>query len=259
MSDLYSIENSINKTYRDRLWTPFINSIKKYGLISENDHIAVCISGGKDSFLMALLFKMLLKHSDFPFKASYISMNPGYEKGNLELLLYNAKLFDIDLQIFETNVFKVANNQEKNPCYLCAKMRRGYLYNKAKEIGCNKIALAHHFNDVIETTVMSMFYSSQLQGMRPILDSKNFEGMQLIRPIYSVHEDDIINWAKFNNLHFLNCACSFTKENKINEMTSKRKEVKEIIRTLKQSNPNIEKSIFNAIHNVHIDTFPKNS
>lgn len=252
-----TIENSINKTYRDRLWTPFINAIKKYNLINENDKIAVCISGGKDSMLMALLFKMLLKHSDFPFEVTYLVMNPGYNKENLELIKSNANLLDIPIEIFETNIFSISEKQEKNPCYICAKMRRGALYKKAQELGCNKIALGHHFNDVIETTVLSMFYGSQLQGMLPILDSTNYEGMKLIRPLYMIKEEDIINWAKYNNLKFLQCACVLTEKSKDIEGLSKRKEIKELIESLKKNNSNIEKSIFNAIHNVCLDTFPE--
>ena len=256
MNTIQDIEKSINKTYRNRIWTPFINALKTYSLIKENDKIAVCISGGKDSMLMALLFKMLLRHSDFFFQVEYVSMNPGYNTRNLELLKSNCELLEIPVKIFDTNVFRVANRQEKNPCYLCAKMRRGHLYNFAKENGCNKIALGHHFNDVIETTVMSMFYSSQLQGMMPVLDSTNFEGMKLIRPLYCVHENDIINWQRYNGLEFLQCACAFTEENEHDESLSKRKEIKNLIKELKKINPNIEKSIFNSIHNVHVDTFP---
>lgn len=251
-----TIEKSINKTYRNRIWTPFINAIKTYSLIRENDRIAVCISGGKDSVLMAVLFKMLLRYSDFPFEVRYVSMDPGYNSENLELLKYNAELLNIPLEIFRTNVFKVANRQEKSPCYLCAKMRRGHLYNYAKENGCNKIALGHHFNDVIETTVMGMFYSSQLQGMMPKLKSTNFEGMELIRPLYCIHEEDIIKWQNYNELRFLRCACAFTDSSEHDESLSKRKEIKNLLKELKKNNPNIEKSIFNSLHNVCIETFP---
>ena len=256
MKNIQDIERSISKTYRDRIWTKFIRAVKTYGLINENDRIAVCISGGKDSMLMAVLFRMLLRYSDFPFEAKYLVMDPGYSETNRNKILENAKILDIPAEIFETNIFTVANRQEKNPCYLCAKMRRGHLYNKAKELGCNKIALGHHFNDVIETTVMSMFYSSQLQAMLPILDSTNFEGMKLIRPLYCVREEDIINWQIYNELEFLRCACSFTQESRDDENLSKRKEVKQLIKQLKTSNKNIEKSIFNSIHNVCVDTFP---
>lgn len=250
------IENSINKTYREEIWTPFINAIKTYKLINENDKIAVCISGGKDSFLMALLFKMLLKHTDFPFEVEYLVMDPGYNKENKEKLIRTAEIFQISLTVFETNIFDIANKQEKSPCYLCAKMRRGHLYNKAKELGCNKIALGHHFSDVIETTVMSMFYSSQLQAMLPRLSSDNFENMELIRPLYCINERSIIKWMKYNELEFLNCACRFTEQSESESHISKRKEVKEIIAELKKNNSNIEKSIFNSIHNVCIETFP---
>lgn len=256
MSSIDQIEKSINKTYREKIWTPFINAIKKYKLIEENDKIAVCISGGKDSMIMALLFKMLLKHSDFPFDVKYLAMDPGFSATNRNLLISNAKLFEIPLEIFETNIFRVANKQEKNPCYLCAKMRRGHLYNKAKELGCNKISLGHHFSDVIETTVMAMFYSSQLQGMLPKLNSTNFEGMTLIRPMYLIHEDDIIKWKNYNQLDFLDCACLITENKEKQIDLSMRKQTKEIIRELRKNNPNIEKSIFNSIHNVNIETFP---
>lgn len=251
------IERSISKTYRKRIWVPFIMAIKKYELIQKGDKIAVCISGGKDSMLLAKLLQMLQRYSDFPFELVYLVMDPGYNKVNKEKIESNAKLLEIPINIFETNIFNIADKAEKNPCYLCAKMRRGYLYSQAKKLGCNKIALGHHFNDVIETTLIGMFYGSQLQAMLPKLHSTNFEGMELIRPMYYIHEDDIIAWTRYNNLSFIQCACRFTEnseksENGIGE--SKRKEIKEFIRTYKQKNPNIEKSIFNSIHSVCLDT-----
>lgn len=251
------IERSISKTYRKRIWVPFIMAIKKYELIQKGDKIAVCISGGKDSMLLAKLLQMLQRYSDFPFELVYLVMDPGYNKVNREKIESNAKLLEIPINIFETNIFNIADKAEKNPCYLCAKMRRGYLYSQAKKLGCNKIALGHHFNDVIETTLIGMFYGSQLQAMLPKLHSTNFEGMELIRPMYCIHEDDIIAWTRYNNLSFIQCACRFTEnsaksENGIGE--SKRKEIKEFIRTYKQKNPNIEKSIFNSIHSVCLDT-----
>ncbi len=251
------IERSISKTYRKRIWVPFIMAIKKYELIQKGDKIAVCISGGKDSMLLAKLLQMLQRYSDFPFELVYLVMDPGYNKVNREKIESNAKLLEILINIFETNIFNIADKAEKNPCYLCAKMRRGYLYSQAKKLGCNKIALGHHFNDVIETTLIGMFYGSQLQAMLPKLHSTNFEGMELIRPMYCIHEDDIIAWTRYNNLSFIQCACRFTEnsaksENGIGE--SKRKEIKEFIRTYKQKNPNIEKSIFNSIHSVCLDT-----
>ena len=251
------IERSISKTYRKRIWVPFIMAIKKYELIQKGDKIAVCISGGKDSMLLAKLLQMLQRYSDFPFELVYLVMDPGYNEVNREKIESNAKLLEIPINIFETNIFNIADKAEKNPCYLCAKMRRGYLYSQAKKLGCNKIALGHHFNDVIETTLIGMFYGSQLQAMLPKLHSTNFEGMELIRPMYCIHEDDIIAWTRYNNLSFIQCACRFTEnsaksENGIGE--SKRKEIKEFIRTYKQKNPNIEKSIFNSIHSVCLDT-----
>lgn len=252
-------ERSIIKKYRKKLWNPFVGAIKRYELIEPGDKIAVCISGGKDSMLMAKMIQILHRFSDVPFEAVYLVMNPGYDDVNLKKILSNAKLLDIPITVFETNIFSVANRQEKNPCYLCAKMRRGYLYSKAKQLGCNKIALGHHLNDVIETTVMGMFYSSQLQAMMPKLKSQNFEGMQLIRPLYCVREDDILAWKRYNNLDFIQCACKLTQSsalNSNNEETSKRKEVKILINQLKKTNPNIEINIFNSLHCVCLDTFP---
>ena len=252
-------QRSITKTYRSEIWNPFIRAVKEYQLIQENDRIAVCISGGKDSMLLALCMKLLCEHSDFPFEVVYLSMDPGYNEENRKKLEENAKALEIPIKFFETDIFNVAFSAEKYPCYLCAKMRRGHLYKKAREHGCNKIALGHHFSDVIETTVMALFYSSQLQAMMPKLHSTNYDGMELIRPLYCVHEEDIIRWRNYNGLSFLDCACRFTQSVKhsgdgIGE--SKRAETKALIRELKKTNPNIEKSIFNAIHAVHLDTFP---
>ena len=251
-------EQSITKKYRKKIWAPFIRAVKQYELIKEGDKIAVCISGGKDSMLMAKLIELLKRYTEVPFEAVYIVMDPGYNKYNREKIESNAKLLKIPIEIFETDIFDVTYKAEKYPCYLCAKMRRGHLYKKAKELGCNKIALGHHFSDVIETTVMAMFYGSQLQGMIPKLHSLNYEGMELIRPMYCIHEDDIISWCKYNNLEFIRCACRITEkdEDTSNEFGSKRKEIKELIRELKKTNPNIEKSIFNSIHAVNIETFP---
>lgn len=250
------IERSINKKYRKKIWIPFITAVKQYQLIQEGDKIAVCISGGKDSMLMAKLLQQLQRHSDFPFELIYLVMDPGYNEINRKKIESNAKLLNIPINVFETNIFNVANKTEKSPCYLCAKMRRGYLYSQAKKLGCNKIALGHHFSDVIETTLIGMFYGSQLQAMLPKLHSTNFEGMELIRPMYCIHEDDIIAWVRYNKLEFIQCACRFTEKSAEynNENISKRKEIKELIRTLKHSNPNIEKSIFNSIHSVCLDT-----
>lgn len=253
------IERSINKKYRKTIWNPFIEAVKNYELIQENDRIAVCISGGKDSMLLAVLMRMLQRYSDFPFDLEYLVMDPGYAPSNRAKILHNAGLLELPVKVFDTNIFNAANNADRYPCYLCAKMRRGYLYSYAKELGCNKIALGHHFSDVIETTVMAMFYGSQLQGMIPKLHSTNYEGMELIRPLYCVHEDSIISWRNYNQLEFLQCACRFTENiarsgDGIGE--SKRQEIKMLIKQLKKQNPNIEKSIFNSIHLVHLDTFP---
>ena len=205
------IERSIIKKYRKELWTPFIVAVKRYELVQEGDKIAVCISGGKDSMLMAKLMQELQKHSDVPFELVFLVMDPGYNEINRQKIESNAELLHIPVTIFESNIFSVANNTEKNPCYLCARMRRGHLYSKAKELGCNKIALGHHFNDVIETTVMSMFYGSQMQAMPPKLHSTSFPGMTLIRPMYCIREEDILAWKRYNDLEFIQCACRFTE------------------------------------------------
>ena len=250
------IERSINKKYRKELWNPFVEAVKKYELIQENDRIAVCISGGKDSMLMAVLMRMLQRYSEFPFELEYLVMNPGYSPVNMAQIEKNAALLELPITVFETNIFEAADNADRYPCYLCAKMRRGHLYSEAKKRGCNKIALGHHFSDVIETTVMAMFYGSQLQGMIPKLKSTNYEGMELIRPLYCVHEDDIIAWTRYNSLRFIQCACRFTDAKFVEETGgTKRQEIKELIRELKKNNPNIEKSIFNSLHRVHLDTF----
>ena len=253
------VERSIQKKYRDVLWTPFIAAVKRYELISTGDKIAVCISGGKDSMLMAKLLQMLQRHSEVPFELVYLVMDPGYNAVNRQKIESNAQFLHIPITVFETNIFDVANNTDKSPCYLCAKMRRGHLYSKAQSLGCNKIALGHHFSDVVETIVMAMFYGSQLQAMPPKLRSQNFPGMELIRPLYCVHEDAIIAWRNYNHLKFLQCACRFTEARDtsgdgIGE--SKRQEMKVLLRELKKTNPNIEKSIFRAIHGVQLDTFP---
>ena len=248
------IERSIIKKYRKELWTPFIVAVKRYELVQEGDKIAVCISGGKDSMLMAKLMQELQKHSDVPFELVFLVMDPGYNEINRQKIESNAELLHIPVTIFESNIFSVANNTDKNPCYLCARMRRGHLYSKARELGCNKIALGHHFNDVIETTVLGMFFGSQLQAMPPKLHSTNFSGMELIRPLYCVHEDSVIAWRRYNDLEFIQCACRFTENCAASGGGSKRQEVKELLRRLKQDNPDIEKSIFNSIHAVSLDT-----
>ena len=253
------IERSIQKKYRKELWTPFILAVKRYALIREGDRVAVCVSGGKDSMLLAKLMQLLQRYSDVPFEVKFLAMDPGYAPANRCRIEENARLLGIPLTIFETDVFDVANAAEKNPCYLCARMRRGHLYSNARALGCNKIALGHHFNDVIETTVMAMLYGAQLQGMMPKLHSTNFEGMELIRPLYCVHEEDIIAWRRYNRLEFLQCACRFTEaisESGDGVGASKRQEVKQLLKALRRENPDVEKSVFNAIHAVSLDTFP---
>ena len=253
------VERSIQTKFRKGLWNPFIAAVKRYELIAAGDAIAVCISGGKDSMLMAKLMQMLQRYSDVPFELVYLVMDPGYNALNRQKIEANAALLHIPITIFETNIFEVANAEEHSPCYLCARMRRGYLYAKAKELGCNKIALGHHFSDVIETTVMAMFYGGQLQAMLPKLHSTNFDGMELIRPLYCVHEDDILAWKRYNDLEFIQCACRFTENCTACDNGgggSKRQEIKTLLRRLKRDNPNIEKSIFRSIHTVCLDTFP---
>ena len=253
------IERSIITKYRKGLWRPFVEAVKRYELVQAGDKIAVCISGGKDSMLMAKLIQILSRFSEVPFDATFLVMDPGYNALNRQKIEANATLLHIPITVFETEIFAIANSQDKSPCYLCAKMRRGHLYSKAKELGCNKIALGHHFNDVIETTVMGMFYGSQLQAMIPKLHSKNFEGMELIRPLYCVHEEDILAWKRYNDLEFIQCACRFTENCTMCDNGgggSKRQEIKTLLRRLKRDNPDVEKSIFNSIHSVCLDTFP---
>ena len=258
LSRAEQIERSIIKTYHKQLWTPFINALKQYELIAPGDKIAVCISGGKDSMLLAKLMQQLHRHSDVPFELEYLVMDPGYAPANRAKIEENVEILGVPVTIFESDIFAVANGAEKNPCYLCARMRRGALYAKAQELGCNKIALGHHRDDVIETTVMAMFYGAQLQGMMPKLHSTNFPGMELIRPLYCVREEDVVAWAKHNELEFLQCACRFTERAATagHETESKRKEVKQLIRTLCETNPDLESNIFHAIHAVNLDMFP---
>lgn len=253
------IERSVIKRFRKEIWNPFILAVKKYQLIQADDKIAVCISGGKDSMLCAKLMQQLQKHSDVPFELVFLVMDPGYNEGNRRKIMENAELLHIPVTVFKSQIFDIANSVEKSPCYLCARMRRGHLYAKAKELGCNKIALGHHFSDVIETTLIGMFYGSQIQAMLPKLHSTNFEGMELIRPMYCVHEDAIKAWCRYNDLEFIQCACRFTEEYKNNgneNLMSKRQEVKDLLHELRKTNPNIERSIFNSIHAVCLDTMP---
>jgi tRNA(Ile)-lysidine synthase TilS/MesJ len=253
------IERSIIKKFRKELWRPFIYAVQRYDLIQAGDKIAVCISGGKDSMLLAKLMQELHRHSQVPFELVFLVMDPGYNALNRQRIENNAELLHIPITVFETDIFAIANSSDDSPCYLCARMRRGHLYSKAQELGCNKIALGHHFNDVIETTIMGMFYGSQLQAMMPKLHSTNFPGMELIRPMYCIHEDDILAWRNYNQLEFIQCACRFTENCTTCDNGgggSKRQEVKTLLRRLKRDNPNIERSIFNSLHSVSLDTFP---
>lgn len=245
---------SVLKKYRKEIWAPFISACKEYRLIDENDCIAVCISGGKDSALLAVLMKQLQQYSDVPFRCEYICMDPGYSPANRQKIEENMATLDIPVHFFETNIFRVTARQEGSPCYLCARMRRGHLYSYAKSLGCNKIALGHHFSDVIETTLMGMLWGAQIQAMLPKLHSTNFEGMELIRPLYKVHEDSIIAWARYNSLSFLACACTMTENAAVDENASKRRQTKNLIRELKKDCPDVEKNIFNSIHKANIDT-----
>jgi len=250
------IERTIIKTYRGRLWAPFVRALKEYQLLKPNDKVCVCISGGKDSMLMAKLFQELKKHSDFEFDVKFLVMNPGYNELNFNQIKKNLDILKIPAEIIDTNIFEIANSQEKGSCYLCAKMRRGALYKIAKDLGCNKIALGHHFDDVIETTLMNMLNAGSFQTMLPKLHSDNNEGMELIRPLYLIREKDVKAWAKYNDLQFIMCACRFTEacsiENEIN--TSKRLTTKNLIQELKKNyNDNIEKNIFSAASNVNMD------
>ena len=249
------VEQSINKKFRKDLWSPFLTAINEYKLIEPHDKIAVCISGGKDSFLMAKLFQQLHRHTDIPFDVVFLSMDPGYNEANRIQIEKNARLLEIPVTFFETNVFRVADYITDKPCYMCARMRRGHLYNTAKNLGCNKIALGHHLNDVIETTVMSMFYSAKIETMIPKCHSENFEGMELIRPMYGIKEEDILHWVRYNNLTFIQCACKMTEKSS-QENNSKRKEIKNLINELKKTNPDLENNLFRSVHQVYVHTFP---
>lgn len=252
-------ERSLIKTYRKSLWNPFIAAVKRYELVEPGDRIAVCISGGKDSMVLAKLMQELRRHTEQPFDLTFLVMDPGYNAANRALIEENAARLGIPITIFDSDIFDVTVQVEKNPCYLCARMRRGFLYSKARELGCNKIALGHHMSDVLETTLLGLFYGAQLQTMPPKLHSKNFPGMELIRPLYCVHEDAIIAWKNYNHLRFLQCACRFTEGRDAagdGVGDSKRQEMKVLLRQLKQGNPNIEKSMFRAVHGVQLDTFP---
>ena len=255
MEKYKEIERSIIKKYRKDIWSKFNKAVIDYELIKENDKIMVCISGGKDSFLLAKCMEEMKKHGKVKFDLEFVCMNPGYNEYNKEMILKNAKVLNIPLKMFETDIFNtVANLTEGNPCYLCARMRRGNLYSKAKELGCNKIALGHHFDDVIETTLLSMFYAAELKTMMPKLPSDNFPGIELIRPMYLIKEKDILSWRDFNNLKFINCACRFTENCSINDDgTSKRLEMKKLIASLRKTNPSVDYNIYKSLDNINMN------
>lgn len=252
------IEKSIQKKYHKEIMSKFTKAVKEYELVKEGDKIAVCISGGKDSMLMAKLFQELLRYKKVNFELVFLVMDPGYNETNRQVIEKNAKLLNIPITVFETNIFEAVYEIEKSPCYLCARMRRGYLYSKAKELGCNKIALGHHYDDVIETILMGMMYGAQIQTMMPKLHSTNFEGMELIRPMYLIREEDIKSWRDYNDLHFIQCACRFTDTCttcRVDGSTgSKRVEIKNLIAKLKETNPYIEGNIFRSVENVNLST-----
>lgn len=253
-----AVEKSIHKKFHKQLFSKFAKAINEYELVQEGDKIAVCISGGKDSMLMAKLFQELKWHNKFPFELVFLVMDPGYNAVNRQIIENNAKMLNIPITIFESDIFDSVFNIEKSPCYLCARMRRGYLYSKAKELGCNKIALGHHYDDVIETILMGMLYGAQVQTMMPKLHSTNFEGMELIRPMYLIREDDIKHWRDYNELYFIQCACRFTDTcstcNPDGSSSSKRMEVKHMIAQMKKNNPFVESNIFRSVENVNLDT-----
>ncbi|MDD6878638.1 MAG: ATP-binding protein [bacterium] len=252
--DNKDIERSIIKKYRKLIWRRFVRGVEEYKLISDGDKIAVCISGGKDSFLLAKCMQELKKHGKINFDIEFIVMNPGYKEKNLNKIMDNSKILNIPIKIFNSDIFEVVNKISKDkPCYMCARMRRGYLYNKAKELGCNKIALGHHYDDVIETILLSMIYGAEIKTMMPKLHSTNFPGMELIRPLYLVKEEDIISWSKYNKLEFINCACSFTEKTKTTEDISKRLEMKKLISHFRNINKNIDQNIFKSVENINLD------
>lgn len=254
MDRITEIERSIQKTYRKDIWKRFIEGINEYEMIKEGDSIAVCISGGKDSMLLAKCMQILQRHSDFPFEVKFLVMDPGYTAENRKKIEENAALLGVPVHIFEANIFNYVVDVDDNPCYLCARMRRGYLYKNAQDLGCNKIALGHHFDDVIETILMSMLYGAEIKTMMPKLHSANYPGMELIRPLYMVRERDIIRWVNYNNLEFLQCACRFTEKSEDYELLSKRKEVKALIEKLRKENSNVEMNIFRSVENVNLQT-----
>ncbi len=254
MEKYREIEKSIIKKFRKEIWSRFTKAVRDYKLIQENDKVMVCISGGKDSFLLAKCIQELERHSKISFQAFYVIMNPGYSKKHLKLIMDNAKLLNVPVQVFETDIFEIVNScKEGSPCYLCARMRRGHLYNKAKELGCNKIALGHHFNDVIETTLLSMIYGSEIKTMLPKVKSTNYKGLELIRPLYLVKESSINAWKKSNGLEFINCACKFTENAALNITASKRKEIKELIASLNNNYSEADNNIFKSLDNINLN------
>lgn len=255
MEEYKEIERSIIKKYRKKIWGRFIRAVTDYEMIQNGDQIAVCISGGKDSFLLAKCMQEIKRHGKINFDLKFIVMNPGYHEKNKQLIIQNAKKMNIPITMFESDIFEaVSNITEGNPCYLCARMRRGCLYHKAKELGCNKIALGHHFDDVIETTLLSMFYGGEIKTMLPKLHSENFEGMELIRPLYYVKEADIISWKRFHQLEFLDCACKFTEHTeKVDPSLSKRLEMKNLITEFRKKSDYIDINIFKSIENINLD------
>ena len=254
----FDIEQSLRKKFKKSIWSKFTKAVRDYELVQEGDKIAVCISGGKDSMLMAKLFQELQRHHKVEFELVFLVMDPGYSAANRQIIENNAKKLGIPITIFESDIFDAVFEIEKSPCYLCARMRRGHLYHQAKQLGCNKIALGHHYDDVIETILMGMLYGAQMQTMMPKLHSTNFEGMELIRPLYLVREDDIKKWRDYNNLYFLQCACKFTETcsscQDNGQNNSKRLEVKNLIREMKKTNPYVEGNIFKSVENVNLST-----
>ncbi|MCR5787598.1 MAG: tRNA 2-thiocytidine biosynthesis protein TtcA [Bacilli bacterium] len=254
MEKYEEVERSIIKKFRKEIWCKFTKAVRDFKLINDNDKVMVCISGGKDSFLLAKCIQELKKHGKVKFDAMFVVMNPGYKKENEELIMSNAKLLNIPIEVFKTDIFDVVYKvPSKAPCYLCARMRRGHLYNKAKELGCNKIVLGHHFDDVIETTLLSLFYGAEIKTMMPKLHSDNFEGVELIRPMCYIKEADIISWKNYNELRFLNCACKFTEKAEIDENASKRKMMKKLINELRKEEKDIDRNIFKALDNVNLN------
>ncbi len=254
MSYVQRMEQCLLTDMRKQIWRPFMRAVRDYRLLSPGDRIAVCISGGKDSMLLAVLMRLLQRHSEVPFEAVFLIMDPGYSPANRRRVEENARRLELPFTLFESDVFEVAAAQDQHPCFLCARMRRGCLYGKARELGCNKIALGHHYDDVIETTLMAMLYGGQIQAMPPKLPAKNFPGMELIRPLYRVREGDILAWRDAFGLEFLQCACKLTEVASVDESASKRREIKHLIAALHRTNPKVEQNIFNSIHRVQLDT-----